>query len=159
MAQPALPTPPQQIDVPLDTFTVTERDDLLCASLQGSLVVCLYDAVEEAGSMLHLRVVPSRSDRSAHELTDEFLASDLLLLERCCAAFRTACPTARHWQARVVLHCGIENELAGPGELLLEFVRAHALESRVDVVQALVERGPTRKIVFRPAMGHMRISP
>ena len=65
MPEPALPTPPQQIDVPLDTFSVTERDDLLCATVQGSLVVCLYDAVEEAGSMLHLRVVPSRSDRSA----------------------------------------------------------------------------------------------
>ncbi|MEZ5458126.1 MAG: hypothetical protein R3E65_01970 [Steroidobacteraceae bacterium] len=159
MAEPALPTPPGQIDVPLDTFSVTGRDDLLCATVQGSLVVCLYDAVEEAGAMLHLRVVPSRSDRSAHELTDEFLASDLLLLERCCAAFRATCPTARHWQARVVLHCGRDNELAGPGELLLEFVRAHALESRVQVVQALVERGPPRQIVFRPAMGHVRIGP
>jgi hypothetical protein len=158
MPEPALPTPPQQIDVPLDTFSMTERDDLLCATVQGSLVVCLYDAVEEAGSMLHLRVVPSRSDRSAHELTDEFLASDLLLLERCCTAFRAACPAARHWQARVVLHCGADNELAGPGELLLEFVRAHALESRVDVVQALVERGPACKVVFRPAMGDVRIS-
>jgi chemotaxis receptor (MCP) glutamine deamidase CheD len=157
MPEPALHPAPQPIDVPVDTFAVSERDDLLCATARDSLVVCLYDAVEEAGAMLHLRVVPSRADRSVHELTDEFLASDLLLLERCCAAYRAACPGARHWQARVVLHCGADNELAGPGELLLEFVRAHALESRINVVQAVVERGQPRQVVFRPAMGNVRI--
>ena len=157
MGEPALPPTSRQHVVALDTFGVITSDDLLCATLSGSLVVCLYDAVEESGAMLHLRVVPSNFDSPVHELTDELLGGDLLLLERCCAALRAACPGARHWQAKIVLHCGTHNELATSGALLLDFVRAHAGESKVEVVHAQSESGPPARVHFRPAMGYVRI--
>lgn len=156
MGEPALPPSSRHHDIALDTYGVITSDDILCATLAGSLVVCLYDAVEEAGAMLHLRVVPANLDSPVHELTDELLGGDLLLLERCCAALRAACPNARHWQAKIVLHCGASNELATSGGLLLDFVRAHAGESRVEVVQTQAESGPPLRVHFRPAMGYVR---
>lgn len=157
MAEPALPQSSSNLEVVLDTYTVTTRDDVLCATLTGSLVVCLYDAVEQAGAMLHLRVVPPNLESAVAELTDELLASDLLLLERCCIALRAACPAARHWQARVVVHAGADQQVAGSAQLLLAFVRAHAADSGIELVQALEESGSPLRLHFRPAMGWVRI--
>ncbi len=156
MAQPAVPQSPAPVEVALDTYGVTTRDDLMCTTLKGSLVVCLYDAVEEAGAMLHLRIVPPNLDSAVAALTDELLASDLLLLERCCAALRAACPAARHWQARLVVHAGADRQLASSAHLLLAFVRAHAAECGIAVVQIIEEAGAPLRLHFRPAMGWIR---
>ncbi len=51
---PVLHPDPRIVDVPPDHFEVTEDDVLLSAALDGSLAVCLYDAVEEHGALLHL---------------------------------------------------------------------------------------------------------
>lgn len=157
MAEPALPACGANVEVVLDTYGVTTRDDLLCATLAGSLAVCLYDAVEEAGAMLHLRIVPPRLETEAAELTDELLASDLLLLERCCAALRAACPAARHWQARLLLHTGLDGQLAASAQLLLGFVRAHAADRRIEIVQTLEQADAPLRLRFRPAMGSVWI--
>jgi hypothetical protein len=156
MAEPALPQSSSHVEIVLDTYAVTTSDQVLCTTLTGSLVVCLYDAVEEAGALLHLRVVPPNLETAVAELTDELLASDLLLLERCCAALRAACPAARHWQARLVVHTGTDRQLVGSAELLLGFVRAHAAESGIEIVQTLEEAGTPLRLHFRPAMGWVR---
>ncbi len=157
MAEPALPQSNTHVEVALDSYVVTIDDDVLCATVAGSLAVCLYDAVEEAGAMLHLRVVPPNLETAVAELTDELLASDLLLLERCGAALRAACPAARHWQARLIVHLGVERQLAPSAQLLLAFVRAHAADSGIKVVEALEEAGTPLRLHFRPAMGWARI--
>ncbi len=157
MPQPLAPRPPEHQEVSLDTFAVLSTDDLLCATLDGALAVCLYDAVQESGAMLHIRIVPPGGTPLVHELTDELLASDLLLLERCLGALRRACPNARHWQAKAVVHCGTEGDLATSGQLLLDFVRAHFSESKITVVQTETRAGSPVRVQFRPAMGQLRI--
>lgn len=107
--------------------------------------------------MLHLRIVPPNLETAVAELTDELLASDLLLLERCGAALQAACPAARHWQARVITHLGAERQLASSAQLLLAFVRAHAADRGVRIVEVLEEAGAPLRLHFRPAMGWARI--
>jgi len=52
----------REIDVPPDRFEVVAGDTVLTAELRSGIAVCLFDAVEEAGALLHLRCI-IRSDK------------------------------------------------------------------------------------------------
>ena len=141
-------------DVQVDHFEVLKDDGVLRARADGSIVVCLYDAVEEAGGMLHLRIIPPAFGST--EASDETLAADLLLLDRCLEALREAAPAARNWQARLVTHYGEDGLLQPIGRGVLHSV-THAIEdSGVLVVQSDGEAGAAVMLGFRPAMGQLR---
>ena len=141
-------------DVAIDHFEVLRDDGVLRARLDGSIVVCLYDAVEEAGGMVHLRILPTMLGST--DASDETLAADLLLLDRCLAALRVAAPAAKNWQARLVTHYGADGLLQPIGRGVLHSV-THAIEdSGVLVVQSDGESGAPVLIGFRPAMGQLR---
>ena len=141
-------------DVAVDHFEVMKDDGVLRARVDGSIVVCLYDAVEEAGGMVHLRIIPTAFGST--EASDETLAADLLLLDCCLAALQVAAPAAKNWQARLVTHYGVDGLLQPIGRGVLNSV-THAIEdSGVRIVQSEGEVGEAVTLGFRPAMGQMR---
>jgi chemotaxis receptor (MCP) glutamine deamidase CheD len=156
MSKPAAPPPPAPPfhDVPVDHYEVLKDDGILRARLDGSIVVCLYDAVQEAGGMVHLRILPTGF--SGRDASDETLAADLLLLDRCLTTLQAAAPTARNWQARIVTHYGTEDLLRPIGGGVLHSVTHSCEDSGVQIVQSEAESGAPVTIGFRPAMGQFR---
>src|SRR5215475_4019339 len=92
----------REITVAPDRFEVVADDAILVTELRSAIAVCVYDAVEEAGALLHLRCIV-RSPKPA-DMTDSTLATELLLLDRCIESMRELAPAARNLQARVVAH-------------------------------------------------------
>src|SRR5262245_41767595 len=101
-------TPQREVLVAPDRFEIVADDALLIAELQSAIAVCIYDAVEEAGALLHLRFIV-RSARPA-DLTDTTLATELLLLDRCVQSLREAMPGARDMQAKIAAHLPEDTE-------------------------------------------------
>ena len=71
----------REIHVAPDRFELSSGEALLVTELSSAIAVCLYDAAEEAGALLHLRCV-IKSSKPA-DVTDTTLATELLLLDRC----------------------------------------------------------------------------
>jgi hypothetical protein len=88
--------------VPIDGFEVTRRDVLLVAQLQSTFALCLYDAVEGGGALLHLRVAPVGRLEDP-DITDTTLTTDLLLLDRCLSELRRCEPRAKHRRGKATL--------------------------------------------------------
>lgn len=152
-APPTTAAPPIR-DVAVDHFEVLKDDGILRAKLDGSIIVCLYDAVEEAGGMVHLRIIPAALGRT--EASDETLAADLMLLDSCLGTLRATAPAARNWQAKLITHYGEDGLLQPIGRGVLHSV-THAIEdSGVRVVQSDGEAGAAITVGFRPAMGQLR---
>ena len=76
----------REITVAADRFEVAADDAILVTELRSAIAVCVYDAVEEAGALLHLRCIV-RSPKPA-DMTDSTLATELLLLDRCVESMR-----------------------------------------------------------------------
>jgi chemotaxis receptor (MCP) glutamine deamidase CheD len=154
------PTPPAASSLPavrvvaLDHFEVLPGDGVLQAVLDGSMVVCFYDAVEETGGMVHLRIIPL--GRPGVDASDDTLAADLLLLDRCLESLRKVAPNARYWQARVVTHFGPDGILQPVGIGVRDSVCHGCTDSGVVVVQSDAEFGGPVTVAFRPAMGQLR---
>ena len=141
----------REIHVAPDRFEVTAEDAILTTELQSAVAVCMYDAAEEAGALLHLRCIV-RSSRPA-DVTDTTLATELLLLDRCLEALRAAAPAARHLQARIVVHLA-ETPLARPAcETVVAMVRHYLEDAGVQVLPEDIAAGPVRVLRFRPSMG------
>jgi chemotaxis receptor (MCP) glutamine deamidase CheD len=153
-ASPPSPPAPPFHDVPVDHYEVLKDDGVLRATLDGSIVVCVYDAVEEAGGMVHLRILPTGF--GSREASDETLAADLLLLDRCLSTLQTTAPTSRNWQARLVTHYGADGILQPIGNGVLHSVTHACQDSGVRVVQSDAESGAPVTVGFRPAMGQLR---
>src|SRR3977135_501797 len=92
----------REITVAPDRFEVAADDAILVTELRSAIAVCVHDAVEEAGALLHLRCIV-RTPKPV-DMTDSTLATELLLLDRCIESMRELAPTARNLQARVVAH-------------------------------------------------------
>src|SRR5690606_22056817 len=71
----------RELAVAPDRFEVVTDDAILVAELRSAIAVCIYDAVQEAGALLHLRFIV-RANKPA-DVTDTTLATELLLLDRC----------------------------------------------------------------------------
>ena len=74
----------RELVVAPDRFEVVSDDVILNADLQSAIAVCIYDAVDESGAMLHLRFIPRGAKPT--DVTDTTLATELLLLDRCVEA-------------------------------------------------------------------------
>ena len=143
-------------DVPVaaDRFEVMTDDVVFRAELQSAIAVCIYDAVDEAGALLHLRFI-SRGAQSA-EVTDTTLAAELLLLDRCVESLREAAPAARALQVKIAAHLseGVRSDACDRVvELLVQYLRdAGATVGPVDI-----GFGAPRKLQFRPSMGWVQV--
>ena len=71
----------RELAVAPDRFEVVSDDAILVAELSSAIAVCIYDAMEEAGALLHLRFIVRTS--KPIDVTDTTLATELLLLDRC----------------------------------------------------------------------------
>ena len=92
----------REIHVAPDRYELSSGEALLVTELSCAIAVCLYDAAEEAGALLHLRFVVKSSKPA--DVTDTTLATELLLLDRCLQSLREQSPAARDLQARIVVH-------------------------------------------------------
>ncbi|HYC08336.1 MAG TPA: hypothetical protein VEC10_01785 [Steroidobacteraceae bacterium] len=134
-----------------DRFEVTAGEALLITELQSAIAVCVYDAAEEAGALLHLRCIV-RSPRPV-DVTDTTLATELLLLDRCLESLRAAAPSARHLQARIVVHLAEAPQARPACETVVALVKHYLVDAGVQLLPEDVAAGPTRTLRFRPSMG------
>ena len=145
----------REVIVAPDKFEVVQDDAVLVAELRSATAVCLYDAVEEAGALLHLRFI-IRSAKPA-DVTDTTLATELLLLDRCIESLREAMPTARNLQAKIAAHLPDNPEAQRACDTVLTLVRHFLDDSGMAVVASDVAAGPARALRFRPTMGWLQL--
>ena len=144
----------REITVAPDRFEVTADDAILVTELRSAIAVCVYDAVEEAGALLHLRCIV-RSPKPA-DMTDSTLATELLLLDRCVEAMREMAPSARNLQARVVAHLPDDAGARETFDTVLTMVQHFLADADVRVLPLDVAPGPARALRFRPSMGWLQ---
>ncbi len=141
----------REIHVAPDRFEVTAEDAILTTELQSAVAVCMYDAAEEAGALLHLRCIV-RSSRPL-DVTDTTLATELLLVDRCLEALRAAAPAARQLQARIVAHLAEGVHARPVCETVMNVVRHYLTDAGVQMLPEDIATGPKRSLRFRPGMG------
>jgi chemotaxis receptor (MCP) glutamine deamidase CheD len=147
-------SPNREITVSPDRFELAGDDAILVTELRSAIAVCVYDAVEEAGALLHLRCIV-RTPKPA-DMTDSTLATELLLLDRCVESMRELAPSARNLQARVVAHV---TDVPGAEELfenVLTMVQHFLTDAGVRVLPMDVAAGQARSLRFRPSMGWLQ---
>jgi chemotaxis receptor (MCP) glutamine deamidase CheD len=143
--------PQPEITVAPDHFEVTAEDAVLITQLRSAIAICVYDAVEEAGALLHLRCVVRISKPA--DMTDTTLATELLLLDRCVEAMREIAPAARNLQARIFAHLDDHPMAEQVCDAALTLVRHFLMDSGVTLLPVEVGGGPPRELRFRPSMG------
>jgi chemotaxis receptor (MCP) glutamine deamidase CheD len=141
----------REIHVAPDRFEVTAEDAILVTELSSAVAVCVYDAAEEAGALLHLRCIVKSSKPT--DVTDTTLATELLLLDRCLEALREAAPAARNLQARIVAHLAEGAQAQPVCETVMNVVRHYLTDAGVQLLPEDVAAGPARTLRFRPGMG------
>ena len=145
----------REITVAPDRFEVAADDAILITELRSAIAVCVYDAVEEAGALLHLRCIV-RSPKPA-DMTDSTLATELLLLDRCVESMREIAPTARNLQARVVAHLSDQAGAQETFDIVLSMVQDFLADAGVRVLPMDVAAGQDRALRFRPSMGWLQM--
>jgi chemotaxis receptor (MCP) glutamine deamidase CheD len=143
-----------EIHVAPDRFEVTSGEALLVTELRSALAVCVYDADQECGALLHLRLIVRQSKPA--DVTDTTLATELLMLHRCLEALREAAPTARRLQARIVAHLADAPHARGVSETMVKLVHYYLEDAGVEVLPEDIADGPARALRFRPSMGWIR---
>jgi chemotaxis receptor (MCP) glutamine deamidase CheD len=141
----------REIHVAPDRFEVTTEDAILTTELSSAVAVCMYDAAEEAGALLHLRCIVKTS--KPVDVTDTTLATELLLLDRCLEALREAVPAARNLQARIVAHLSEAAHARPVCDTIMSLVRHYLSDAGVQMLPEDVAAGPVRTLRFRPGMG------
>jgi chemotaxis receptor (MCP) glutamine deamidase CheD len=147
-------SPNREITVAPDGFEVAADDAILVAELQSAIAICVYDAVEEAGGLLHLRCIV-RTPKPV-DMTDSTLATELLLLDRCVEAMRELTPGARNLQARVVAHLSDHPKARETCESVLQMVEHFLMDAGVKVLPVDIAAGKARALRFRPSMGWLQ---
>ncbi len=145
-----------EIPVAPDRFEVTADDAVLVAELSSALAVCMYDAVEEAGALLHLRFIV-RENKPA-DVTDTTLATELLLLDRCIEQLREAAPGARNLQAKIAAHLPEGEEARRACDTVLTLVKHVLADAGMRVGTPDLLSGPPRSLRFRPCTGWLRLT-
>jgi chemotaxis receptor (MCP) glutamine deamidase CheD len=144
----------REITVAPDRFEVTADDAILVTELRSAIAVCVYDAVEEAGALLHLRCIV-RTPKPV-DMTDSTLATELLLLDRCVESMRELAPSARNLQARVVAHLPDVPLARETFEGILTMVQHFLTDAGVRVLPLDIAEGAVRGLRFRPSMGWLQ---
>jgi len=148
-------TAQREVLVAPDHFEIVADDAVLIAELRSAIAVCIYDALEEAGALLHLRFI-ARNKRPA-DLTDTTLATELLLLDRCIESLRETTPAARNWQAKLAAHLPEDPEAQKGCDSMLTLVRHYLNDVGLAVSPTDAAPGAARELKFRPSMGSMQL--
>ncbi len=135
-----------EIHVAPDRFEVSSGEALLTAELRSAIAVCVYDADEEAGALLHLRCIVRHSKPA--DVTDTTLATELLLLHRCLESLRESAPAAR-----IVAHLVDTPQVNPACDIVIKLVRHYLEDAGVQVLPEDIAAGPARTLRFRPSMG------
>jgi chemotaxis receptor (MCP) glutamine deamidase CheD len=141
----------REIHVAPDRFEVSTGEALLVTELSSAIAVCLYDAAEEAGALLHLRCIVKSSKPA--DVTDTTLATELLLLDRCLQSLREAAPAARDLQARIVVHLPEQPRGRPAYDTVIAMLKHFLVDAEVTVLPEDVATGQPRRLRFRPSMG------
>ena len=141
----------REIHVAPDRFELSSGEALLVTELSSAIAVCLYDAAEEAGALLHLRCIV-KSAKPA-DVTDTTLATELLLLDRCIQSLREQSPAARDMQARIIVHLADTPQARAAYETVIKMVRHFLVDANVTLLPEDVATGQPRRLRFRPNMG------
>ena len=144
----------RDVTVPPDRFEVMTDDVVFRAELRSGIAVCIYDAVDEAGALLHLRFI-IRGTQPA-EVTDTTLAAELLLLDRCVEALRAAAPGARALQARIAAQLP-EGTRPDSCDKLIDLLVQYLRDAGATVRPADIGVGAARNLQFRPSMGWVQL--
>jgi chemotaxis receptor (MCP) glutamine deamidase CheD len=147
--------PTREVTVASDRFEVVGDDAILAAELNSAIGVCIYDAVQEAGALLHLKCVvpPTRGND-----TETTLASELLLLDRCIEAMRKIEPAARSLQTRIVVHLAEDPRAREVCDTVLTLARQFLADTGVRLLPIDIGNGAPRLVRFRPSMGWVQVS-
>jgi len=141
----------REIHVAPDRFELSSGEALLVTELSSAIAVCLYDAAEEAGALLHLRCIV-KSAKPA-DVTDTTLATELLLLDRCLQSLREQSPAARDMQARIIVHLADTPQARAAYDSVIKMVRHFLVDANVTLLPEDVATGQPRRLRFRPNMG------
>jgi len=141
----------QEIHVAPDRFELSSGESLLVTELSSAIAVCLYDAAEEAGALLHLRFVVKSSKPA--DVTDTTLATELLLLDRCLQSLREQSPAVRDLQARIVVHLPESMQSRPAYDTVIALVKHFLADQGVTLLPEDVATGQPRRLRFRPNMG------
>jgi chemotaxis receptor (MCP) glutamine deamidase CheD len=141
----------REIRVAPDRFEISSGEALLIAELSSAIAVCLYDAAEEAGALLHLRFVVKSSKPA--DVTDTTLATELLLLDRCLQSLRELSPAARDLQARIVVHLPEAPQVRPAYDTMIALLKHSLKDAGVTLLPEDVSTGQPRRLRFRPSMG------
>ena len=146
--------PTREIVVAPDRFEVAADDVILITELSSAIAVCVYDAVEEAGAMLHLRFIQRGSNSG--DITDTTLATELLLLDRCVESIKEISPTSRNLQSRIVVHLVEHPGAHQTCDTVLTMAKHFLADSGVRLLPVDITTGPARNLRFRPSMGWLQ---
>jgi chemotaxis receptor (MCP) glutamine deamidase CheD len=144
-----------ELQVASDDYRIVTDDVTLSARLHSSLVVCLYDAVEEHGALMHLRLAAPGHSQDPN-LTDNTLSSDLALLDRALRELAAASPRAQHWQAKLVAHTEEQASARVRCEGLQAFIGAFLQDAGIKVISSMAHADAAVSVQFRPSMGQVR---
>jgi chemotaxis receptor (MCP) glutamine deamidase CheD len=147
--------PDRTITVAPDNFEVISEDRTLRAQLDSTIAVCLYDAVEEGGALLHLRFI-ARGDKRV-DVTDTTLAADLMLLDRCVSTLRLAAPRAQNLMGRIAASWSGDAVAPFSARSVLQVVQQYLADAKVEIVSEDVRGGGLRELSFRPALGQLSV--
>jgi chemotaxis receptor (MCP) glutamine deamidase CheD len=145
----------REILVGSDQFEVITEDLILRARLDSAIAVCVFDTVEEAGGLLHLRCVARPG--SNPDATDTTLATELLLLDRCVQALRAAAPQARALKARIIVHVPVDSSARPACDSMLTLVGHFMQDIGAELAPVDIGTQQPRDVVFRPCMGTLQI--
>jgi chemotaxis receptor (MCP) glutamine deamidase CheD len=137
--------------VAADRFEISSGRGLLVTELSSAVAICLYDASEEAGALLHLRCIVKSSKPA--DVTDTTLATELLLLDRCLQSLRETAPAARDLQARIVAHLTEAPQARPVYDSVISLVKRFLEDQQVTLLPEDVATGKPRRLRFRPHMG------
>jgi chemotaxis receptor (MCP) glutamine deamidase CheD len=145
---------PRPVNVGPDHFEVAADDVVFHADVWATVVVCLYDAVEEPGGLLHLRF--SARGQKGLDVTDRTLATDLLLLDRCVSELRALAPRAQNLQGKIAAHVCEELTPRSTADAVIALVTDYLKDADVTIVSTDVGVRASR-LRFRPAMGQVHL--
>ena len=146
--------PSREIIVAPDRFEVAADDVILITELRSALAVCVYDAVEEAGALLHLRCILRGSNPV--DITDTTLATELLLLDRCVESIKEVAPAARNLQSRIVVHLADHPGAHDTCDTVLTMAKHFLADAGVRLLPIDIATGRARNLRFRPSMGWLQ---
>jgi chemotaxis receptor (MCP) glutamine deamidase CheD len=145
----------REILVGSDQFEVITEDLILRARLDSAIAVCVFDTVDEAGALVHLRCVARQGANP--DATDTTLATELLLLDRCVETLRAAAPQARALKARIVVHIPAQSTARLACDTTLTLVGHFMQDIGAELAPVDLDTGEPREVLFRPCMGTLQV--